>query len=150
MAAKMAVVQKGKAGKWNVTFPVEVVTTKDHENGVTAGTTFRGVMEAKDAEEAFNWQAAYFAAQESAAGAEIRAALTYRNELSIIGPSGFAVITGTQDTYEWLGRNFQAIIATFEANKTKVAADYSKRPKALPKGETRPEKSPIAIVSAKA
>ena len=89
------------------------------------------------------WQAEQSKASEKA---EIKAQLTYRNELQIVGPSGFGVITGTQDTFAWLERHFATIMATFKANQAKIAADYSARPKALPKDAEKP-KTPLALVT---
>lgn len=119
----------------------------DHEGKVKEFA----VKDTGDAVAAFN--AAMAAFEAASAPAEIKAALTYRDELTIIGPNGFPVITGTRDTFDWLGRHFAAIMATYEANAGKVAEDYSKRKKALgkevPNNDPRRAKTPLPIVTGK-
>lgn len=111
----------------------------DHEGGVK---TFKATA-AGEAIAAYNAaMAAYDKANEPS---EIKAALDYRGQLHILGPRGFSAFEGTQESFDWLERNFGAIIATFKANKAKVVT-ADKIGKALPKGQPRPDKTPVAVV----
>lgn len=75
--------------------------------------------------------------------------ITYRNQFQVI-PRGqsFQAINATQDVMDALIEGWDVIKATYLANRSKVAPNYQAMPKALPKGQERPDKAelePVAV-----
>jgi hypothetical protein len=139
-----ALLSGGKSGKVNVTLPATV----DGEHG---GIKFSaGVHEFKTVDEAFAFGSAFETASEAVAGrkSELTCKLTYRGELQAIGPDGFPVFTVAMDKLKWIETHLPVISATARMHADKIAADYTKRAKALPKGSKEISENKVTLTLA--